>query len=105
MLELEWAKVSIPLAWRIQSAEPSGLTMWFDPTREQPLLGVQPPAQRERGSGLETQCGTLDLLEGVPLEGGADRVIVERPLNSLPEPPEGFLNELWEGDWDHGEIG
>ncbi len=48
--------------WRIQVAEPSGFTMWFDPTREVPKLESLPSVS-EGFDELE-----MSVME--PLEGG-----------------------------------
>ncbi len=90
-------------SWRIQDGDPQGLTMWFDPSYEVPMLGVLPPEQREDDAGAAEFQMRLELSgerEVVPLEGDADRVSGED--SEWPgEPPQAFLDSLWEGD--HGE--
>jgi len=67
-------------SWRITAADPSGSTMWFDPSYEVPLLGVLPPEQREDDAGsaeLEFRLELEGEREVVPLEGGAAKVSEE----------------------------
>ena len=60
-------------SWRILGAEPSGALMWFDPSREIPMIrSALPPGGEDvdgfyEGGALE---GTLDQEEGVPRKGG-----------------------------------
>ncbi len=89
--------------WRIQEGDPSGLTMWFDPSREVPLLGILPLEQRresEPAAMCQVKLELSERREVGSLEGG-DAVMTQADLSSaLQEPPEGFLDVLWEGDWD-----
>ena len=55
------SEVKVPLAWRICKADPSGLLMWFDPTREEPLLRSLPHDSEEPDGWYEG--GALHTLE------------------------------------------
>ena len=86
--------------WRIQDADPEGLTMWFDPAYEVPLLGVLPPEQRRDDEVIAYRQVELELSEGrevVPLEGGAVKVSDEYIECFEGGPPQSFLDALWEG--------
>ena len=48
--------------WRIASGEPSGLTMWFDPLHEQPLLRVL--TREEKAVSLDEYGSVSALGEG-----------------------------------------
>ncbi len=61
--------MKIVSSWRIQTGDPSGLTMWFDPACEVPLLGILPPEQREKDAELALCQVQMELGEG----GGGGR--------------------------------
>ena len=64
-------------SWRVQEAEPSGCTMWFDPTREVPMLRDLPPDQREPHQDSEPFGLTMELSEEREVEtpeGGAAKM-------------------------------
>ena len=93
--------------WRICKADPSGLLMWFDPDSEVPCLRSLPSEQRDDDFnylGYRWKDGTLERKQGVPLVGGDSDMQLELPQNEIrkapPDPPEGFLDSLWEGGWD-----
>ncbi len=91
--------MKIVSAWRIQEGDPPGLTMWFDPSKEVPLLGILPPEQREEGEVVAMCQVRMELSEdrGVgTCEGVAARMSGED--SEWPgEPPQAFLDSLWEG--------
>ena len=63
-------------SWRITEAEPHGLMMWFDLTREVPLLGLHsPPSSEELEAVLEFDSpdGTLGRERVVPRKGPEDK--------------------------------
>ena len=84
--------------WRVQKADPRGYTMWFDPSREVPLLGLLPPDSGEELS-LSLEAGTQMELswekEGVTREGSEAKGTAGR--TDIQVPPPGFLNDLWSG--------
>ena len=58
--------------WRMSSAEPSGLHMWFDPTREELVLYRRTePYDAHASSSLREIRGTPSVGEGSPY-GGSD---------------------------------
>jgi len=68
-------------SWRIQEAEPHGLTMWFDPRCEEPALRSAPPPISEESLKFEVELedvGTKSEEEGVPLEGGDTRTSAQK---------------------------
>ncbi len=85
------------LAWRVIRAYPSGMMMWFDPECEEPALwSILPPdGEVEPDLEVETELDEGERVE--PLEGGDTKTSAEEP-SALPEPPEGFLDSLWEGN-------
>ena len=73
-------------SWRITTADPSGMMMWFDPTTETPLLGHL-PSDSELSDGYyeggALQDGTMEEEGGVPCEGDAAKE-TERESYDLP---------------------
>ena len=62
-------------SWRITAADPSGSTMWFDPTREVPCLRSLPSDSDGVDRAYELaqialEQGELDLARGTPKEEG-----------------------------------
>jgi len=76
-------------SWRIQTADPSGMTMWFDPDREVPRLeSLSSDQRRDRdefyeGGALE---GTSMEEEGVPLGGSETRMSDRRQIWLFSDP-------------------
>ncbi len=80
--------------------------MWFDASREVPLLGSLTSDSEGTDGFYEGGAldGTLREEECVPLVGGdsgmqldlCDQASEESPQDA----PEGFLDSLWEGGWD-----
>ncbi len=90
------------LSWRVVSAEPSGMMMWFDPEREAPMYRVLSPGSDGTDGFYEGGAlgEHLEEGEGSPGEGSAANGSDEG--SEYPgEPPPGFLDSLWEGG-DHG---
>ncbi len=77
--------------------------MWFDPSIEVPMLRSIPPEQRGDDAGSARFQYTMELTRNRrvgPLEGG-DANGSDVGLEWPGEPPQAFLDSMWEGD--HGE--
>ena len=65
-------------SWRVMEASPSGLFVWYDPTRESvELFELEPPSE----------TGVADACEGVDQRGlwdGPDQVMVRPFEDDLP---------------------
>ncbi len=85
------------LSWRMTRADPSGMMMWFDPTREEPALWsfLSPDGEVEPDREVETELDEGERVE--PLEGGDTKTSAEE-LSAIQEPPGWFLDSLWEGN-------
>ncbi len=92
-------ETKIVSSWRIQLGNPEGLTMWFDPSIEAPMLGILPPEQRDDAAGSAYFQYDLELRRdgrGSTCEGG-DASISAEGSECPGEPPQDFLDSLWEG--------
>ena len=80
------------------------MMMFFDPSREQPGVQLLPPHDSEGGapdrSGPGDQ-GTFEWGRGVALVSG-DANLREERIESMEDPPPGFLDDLWVGGVDAG---
>ncbi len=89
------------LAWRIQEAQPHGLTMWFDPSCEVPILGITPSdseVTQDLSLDAEAAAGTMLEEAGGTLEGRETKTSDYRQL-SLP-----LRGILPLKETDHGET-
>ena len=58
-------------AWRVARAEPYGLVMWFDPTREIPMIRETTPGEQLLWEGFEKGMEPSEDSGVVTPEGGA----------------------------------